>query len=69
MQIKIHFNSTLKMQIQNKITEPNHLCDLWEHTIAKILKHDPKSQVGLMIKDWIIFKKTGKFQSFIDLSY
>ena len=30
------------------MTESNHLCDLWEHTIAKVLKHAPKSKLGLM---------------------
>ena len=54
------------MQIQNKITEPSHLCDLWEHTIAKILKHDPKSQEGLMIKDWIILKKLENFNPLLN---
>ena len=36
------------------MTETNHLCDLWEHTIAKVFKHDTKSELGLMLKQWII---------------
>ena len=32
------------------MTESNHLCDLWEHTIVKVFKHDPKSAQGLMLK-------------------
>ena len=43
-----------------------HLCDLWEHTIAKIFKHDPKSQVGIMIKDWIIFNHLENFNSLLN---
>ena len=39
------------------MSETKHLCDLWEHTIVKIFKHDPKSQVGFMIKEWVIFNK------------
>ena len=45
------------------MTETNHLCDLWEHTIAKVFKHDPKSEVGLMLKQWIIFNKLENFNS------
>ena len=37
------------------MTETNHLCDLWEHTIAKVFKHDPKCELGLMLKQWTIF--------------
>ena len=37
--------------------ETIHLSDQWEHTITKIFKHDPISQVGLMIKEWVIFNK------------
>ena len=29
---------------------------LWEHTITKILKDDPESELGIMFKQWIIFK-------------
>ena len=37
------------------MTESNHLCDLWEHTIVKDFKYDSKSELGLMFKQWIIF--------------
>ena len=47
------------------MTETNHLCDLWEHTIAKIFKHDPKSELGLMLKQWIIFNKLENFNSIL----
>ena len=45
------------------MSEPNHLCVLWEHTIAKVFKHDPKPELGLMLKQWIIFNKLEKFNS------
>ena len=46
--------------------ESNHLCDLWEHTIVKIFKHDSKSQLGLMLKQWIIFNKLENFNSILN---
>ena len=43
------------------MTESNHLCDLWEHTVAKVLKHDPKSKLGLMNYPIDDFTPSGKF--------
>ena len=43
------------------MTESNHLCDQWEHTIVKIFKHDSKSKLGLMFKEGIIFNKLENF--------
>ena len=48
------------------MTESNHLCDLWEHTIVKVFKHDSKSELGLMIKQWIIFNKLENFNSILN---
>ena len=48
------------------MTDPNHLCDLWEHTIDKVIKHDSKSQLGLMLKQWIIFNKLENFNSILN---
>ena len=48
------------------MTETNHLCDLWEHTIAKVFKHDPKSELRLMSKQWIIFNKLENFNSILN---
>ena len=39
------------------MTESNDLCDPWEHTIVKVFKHDSKSKLGLMFKQWISFNK------------
>ena len=50
----------------NKMTEINHLCQLWEHTIAKIFKHDPKSELGLMLKEWVISNKLENFNSILN---
>ena len=44
------------------MTNSNHLCDLWEHTIAKVFKHDIKS----MLKQWIIFNKLENFNSIMN---
>ena len=50
------------------MTDTNHLSDLWEHTIAKGFKHDSKSQLGLMLKQWIIFNKLENFNSILNYS-
>ena len=50
------------------MTDTNHLCDLWEHTIAKVVKHDSKSQLGLMLKQWIIFNMLENFNSILNYS-
>ena len=33
--------------------ETIHLSDLWEHTITKIFRHDPESELGIMIRQWV----------------
>ena len=48
------------------MTESNHLCDLREHTIVKVFKHDSKSELGLMFKQWIIFNKLENFNSILN---
>ena len=48
------------------MTDTNHLCDLWEHTIAKGFKHDSKSKLGLMLKQWIEFNKLEDFKSILN---
>ena len=48
------------------MTDTDHLCDLWEHTIAKGFKHDSKSKLGLMFKQWIIFSKLEIFNSILN---
>ena len=48
------------------MTDNNHLCDLWEHTITKVFRHDSKSQWGLMLKQWIILKKLENLNSILN---
>ena len=48
------------------MTETKHLCDLWQHTIVKIFNHDPKSELGIMIKEWVIFNKLENFNSLLN---
>ena len=48
------------------MTESNHLCNLWEHTIVSVFKHDTKSKLGLMFKQWIIFNKLENFNSILN---
>ena len=48
------------------MSENSHLCDLWEHTIVKVFQYDPKSELGLMLKQWIIFNKLENFNSILN---
>ena len=48
------------------MSETYHLSELWEHTIAKILKYDSKSQVGIMIKEWVKFNELENFNSLLN---
>ena len=48
------------------MSETEHLCDLWQHSIVKTLKHDLESQVGIMIKVWVIFNKLENFNSLLN---
>ena len=48
------------------MTESNYLCDLLEHTIVKVFKHDSKSKLGLMFKQLIIFNKLENFKSILN---
>ena len=63
--LKFIFNSSSNLKF-NKMSENNHLCDLWEHTIAKVFKHNPKSELGLMLKQWMIFNKLENFNSILN---
>ena len=46
--------------------ETIHLSDLWEHTITKIFKHDPESELGIMIRQWVIYNKLEDFNSLLN---
>ena len=42
-----------------------HLSDLWEHTITKIFKHDPESELGIMIRQWVVYNKLEDLNSLL----
>ena len=42
------------------------LIDFWEPTITKILKHGLKSELGIMIREWVIFNKLEDFHSLLN---
>ena len=42
-----------------------HLSDLWEHTITKIFKHDPESELDIMLRQWVIYNKLEDFNSLL----
>ena len=63
---KIHyFQFYIKLKVQIKMQETIHLSDLWEHTITKIFKHDPESELGIMIRQWVIYNKLEDFNSLL----
>ena len=48
------------------MSENIHLSDLWEHTITKIFKLDPKYKVDHMIRQWVIYSKLEDFNSLLN---
>ena len=48
--------------------ETIHLSDLWEHTITKIFKLDPKYKLEHMIRQWVIYNKLEDFNSLLNFT-
>ena len=48
------------------MSENIELSYLWGHTITKIFKDDPESELGIMFKQWIIFNKLDNFNSILN---
>ena len=46
-----------------------YLSDLWEHTTTKIFKHDPESELGIRITQWVIYNKLEDFNSLLKYTY
>ena len=46
--------------------ETIHLSDVWEHTITKIFKHDPESELDIMVRQWVIYNKLEDFNSLLN---
>ena len=46
--------------------ETIHLSDLWEHTITKIFKLDPKYEVDQNIRQWVIYNKLEDLNSLMN---
>ena len=45
-----------------------HLSDIWEYTINTILNHDPKSELGIMIREWVTYNKLEDFNSLLNFN-
>ena len=45
-----------------------HLSDIWEYTITKILNHDTKSVLGIMIRECVKYNKLEHFNSLLNFS-
>ena len=39
---------------------------VWDHTITKILNYDLKSEMGIKIKEWVVFNKFEDFNSLLN---
>ena len=39
---------------------------LWEHTITEIFNHDPESELGIKIRQWVIYNKLENFNSILN---
>ena len=48
------------------MSENIKLSDLWEHTITKIFKHDPESELGIKIRQLVIYNKLENFNSILN---
>ena len=42
-----------------------HLSDIWEHTPTEILNHDPKSQMGIILRAWVKHNNMEDFNSLL----
>ena len=47
------------------MSENIKLSYVWDYTISKILLHDLNSKMGIMIKEWVVFKKLEDFNSLL----
>ena len=47
------------------MSENIELSYLWEHT-TQIFKHDPESELGIKIRQWVIFNKLENFNSILN---
>ena len=62
---KMHVPSgACDMHIMKLLRMP--LSDLWEHTITRIFKLDPKYKVDYMIRQWVIYNKLEDFNSLLN---
>ena len=60
------FSILHQIQILIKVEETIHLSNLWEHTITKIFKLDPKYKVDCLIRQWVIYNKLEDFNSLLN---
>ena len=45
-----------------------HLSDIWEHNLTKTLTHDPKTEVGIIIRAWVKHNKLEHFNSLLNFN-
>ena len=45
-----------------------HLSDIWEYTITLTLNLDPKSELEIMIREWVTYNKLEDFNSLLNFN-
>ena len=48
------------------MSENIELSCLWEHTITKIFKHDPESELCIKIRQWVRYNRLENFNSILN---
>ena len=48
------------------MSETIELSYVWDHTITKILNYDLKSEMGIKIKEWVVFNKLEDLHSLLN---
>ena len=59
----IKFNINSKLLI--KMPAISHLNPTWEHTLTDILDHDPKTQMGIIMRAWVKDNNMTEFTSML----
>ena len=45
-----------------------HLSGIWEHTLTEILNHDPKTEVGIIMRAWVKHNQLEDFNSLLNFT-
>ncbi len=51
-----------------KMSSTTVLSDIWEHTLTKLFKHDPTTELGIILRKWVKYNKLEDFYSMLNYS-